>query len=364
MMKILFVVDNYMGGAGNIIQLLATEYAKTEDVSVLLTHKTIEKRYECPGVKFIELDANDKPTGFRVFPFQVKWVRKRVKEEKPDIVISFITQNSIMLCLGQLKSTVPIIACERINPLVATWKFPWNYLLRKAYDRADLLTVQFDEFRKLCNGRYIDKCRVTPNYIATPDKVKDISQKGEITRFVSCGRLNDSKQFDVLLDMFAEIHKANPKTDLKIYGHGPHKERLEQQIKDLGLEGTAMLAGYTTDTYGVLCESDIYLMSSKNEGFPNALSEAMAVGLPSVSFRCNGGVDVLADYGRRGIVVPLNDKDAFVKEALNLCADREKYEKISKNAKEVCEVYSIPKVKAIWDECIREAIRKKGSKKK
>lgn len=362
-MKILFIVDNYMGGAGNIIQLLATEYAKTDEVSVLLTHKTIEKRYECPGVKFIELDAKDKPTGFRAFPFQVKWIKKRVKEENPDVIVSFLTINSIVTCLGHIHSSIPIIACERINPLIAKWKFPWNYLLRRSYDRADLLTVQFEEFTKLCNGRYIDKCRVTPNYIATPDRVKDISKKSEITRFVSCGRLNDSKQFDILLDMFAEVYKANPKTELKIYGHGPHKERLEQQIKDLGLEGAAMLAGYTTDTYGVLCDADVYLMSSKNEGFPNALSEAMAVGLPSVSFRCNGGVDVLADYGRRGVVVPLNDKEAFVKAVLDLCADSEKYEEISENAKEVCEVYSMPKVKAIWDDCIKEAIAKREKKK-
>ena len=362
-MKILFIVDNYMGGAGNIIQLLATEYAKTDEVSVLLTHKTIEKRYECPGVKFIELDAKDKPTGFRAVPFQVKWIKNRVKEENPDVIVSFMAQNSIMLCLGHLTKNIPIIACERINPLITARKFPWNVLLRIAYTRADLLTVQFDEFRKLCNGRYIDKCRVTPNYIATPDRVKDASHEGEITRFISCGRLNDSKQFDVLLDMFAEIHKADPKTELKIYGHGPHKERLEQQIKDLGLEGAAMLAGYTTDTYGVLCDSDIYLMTSKNEGFPNALSEAMAVGLPSVSFRCNGGVDVLADYGRRGVVVPLNDKDAFINATLDLCADRKKYEEISKNAKEVCDVYSMPKVKAIWDECINEAIAKREKKK-
>ena len=362
-MKILFVVDNFMGGAGNIIQLLATEYAKADAVSVLLTHKTIEKRYECPGVKFIELDLSKKPRGIRALTYQIKWIKEQVKIEKPDVIISFITMNSVMTCLGHMHSKIPIIACERINPLISNWKFPWNVLVRIAYNRADLLTVQFEEFAKLCNGRYVEKCRVTPNYIATPDRVKDISRISDVTRFISCGRLNDSKQFDVLLDMFAEIHKADPKTELKIYGHGPHKERLEKQIKELGLEGAAMLAGYTTDTYGVLCESDVYLMSSKNEGFPNALSEAMAVGLPSVSFRCNSGVDVLADYGRRGVVVPLDDKDAFVNAVLDICADREKYEEISKNAKEVCEVYSMPKVKAIWDECIQEAIAKREKKK-
>ena len=363
-MKIIFVVDNYMGGAGNIIQLLATEYAKTDDVSVLLTHKTIAKRYECPGVEFIELDPSKKPKGIRALTYQIKWVKKQVKRKNPDIIISFITMHSVMTCLGHLHSKIPIIACERINPLIAKWKFPWNVMVKIAYNRADLLTVQFDDFVEFEGGRYVDKCRVTPNYIATPDKFKDIENVSETTRFVSCGRLNDSKQFAMLLEMFAEIHRREPKTELKIYGRGPHKEMLEKKISELGLEGVAELAGYTTDTYGVLCESDVYLMSSKNEGFPNALSEALAVGLPSVSFRCHNGIDELLDNGRRGAIVPLNDREAFVNAAVDICHNKEKRQAYSNAAKEVSEVYSMKNVKAIWDECIKEAIAKKGNKNK
>ena len=258
---------------------------------------------------------------------------------------------------------MPIIACERINPFDTVLKFPWNHLLKIAYDRADLVTVQFDSFKGFFGGRYIPKCRVTPNYIAKPDKFKKISEKGELTRFISCGRLNESKQFGMLIDMFSEIHKREPKTELYIYGHGPYEERLNKQISELGLSDSAKLMGYTHDTYGVLCDADVYLMSSKSEGFPNALSEAMAVGLPSVSFRCNGGIDELCDNGRRGTVVDLNDKAAFIEAAIELCHNREKCIEYSKNALEVSEVYSMEKVKAIWDECIKEAIEKKRNKK-
>ena len=362
-MKIMFVVDNYMGGAGNIIQLLATEYAKTDDVSVLITHKTIEKRYECPGVKFIELDPSKKPNGIRALTYQIKWVQKQVKKITPDVIISFLTINSIITCLGHMHGKIPIIACERINPLIANWKFPWNVLVRMAYNRADLLTVQFDDFVKLEGGRYVDKCRVTPNYIATPDRFKDMDAESDITRFISCGRLNTEKQFLMLIEMFAEIHKREPKTELKIYGHGPHKDMIENKIKELGLEGAAILAGYTTDTYGVLCESDIYLMSSKNEGFPNALSEALAVGLPSVSFRCHNGIDELLDNGRRGAIVPLNDRGAFINAATELCRDKEMRKAYSEAAKEVSKIYSMPNIKATWDACIKEAIAKREKKK-
>lgn len=357
-MKILFVVDNYSGGAGNIAQLLATEYAKTEDVSVLLTHKTIEKRYECPGVKFVELNAADKPSGVRAVPYQIKWLKQRIKEEKPDVIISFITLNSVLVDLARPGNKTPIVACERTNPLVYHLNFPWNWLTRKAYDRAELITIQFDLFREMHGGRYKEKCRVTPNYIATPDRVKDIERKGEITKFVSCGRLMEAKQFEMLLEMFAQIHKKNPKTELKIYGKGEQETVLQEKIRELGLEDCACLAGYATDTYGVLCEADVYLMSSKREGFPNALSEAMAVGLPSVSFRCHGGIDELLDNGRRGVAVPLNDQQAFVEACLELCHNKEKCIEYSENAKEVCRIYSLENVKKIWDSCIEEAIQR------
>ena len=363
-MKIMFVVDDYSGGAGNIVQLLSTEYAKADDISVLLTHQTTQKRYECKDVTFYELSAAEKPAGsLEKVLYQVKWIKRHIKEINPDVVISFLTLNSVFTYLGHLPSRLPIIACERICPADLHLKFPWDRLMHKAYKRADILTVQFREFVPLYGGKYMEKCMVTPNYIATPDRIWKAHNR-ETKRFISCGRLNASKQFDLLIDMFAKIHRKNPKTELFIYGRGPYEEQLQKHIEAAGLSDSAFLKGYTNDTYGVLCDADIYLMSSKSEGFPNALSEAMAVGMPSVSFRCNTGIDELADYGRRGIVVPPEDKNAFISAALNLCTDSVLCDEYSKNAKEVSEVYSLEKVKKTWDECIVAAMEKRKGERK
>lgn len=148
-------------------------------------------------------------------------------------------------------------------------------------------------------------------------------------------------------------------TELFIYGRGPYEERLKKKIDELGLFDTAFLKGYTNDTYEVLCDSAIYLMSSKSEGFPNALSEALAVGLPSVAFRCNPGIDELSDYGRRCAVIDAGDRSAFIEAVLDMCANTERCSEYSENAKEVTEVYSLDKVKKSWDDCINTAIKKK-----
>ncbi len=359
-MKIVFVVDDYSGGAGNIIQLLSTEYAKMDEVYVLLTHQTSDKRYECLNVKFHELSANKKPSGaLKKVLFQIRWLKNEIKEIQPDVVISFLTINNIFIGLGQLHSKLPIISCERICPSDLSLKFPWNLLMNVAYWRADMITVQFSEFTSLYNGKYEDKCAVTPNYIAKPDRFKSVSDSNEKRRLISCGRLNASKQFDVMLEMFSEIHRRNPDTELFIYGRGPYEEQLRKRIDELGLSDAAFLKGYTNDTYGVLCDSDIYLMSSKSEGFPNALSEALAVGLPSVAFRCNPGIDELSDYGRRCAVIDVGDRQAFMEAVLDLCANTERSVEYSKNAKEVTKVYSLDKVKKSWDDCIESAIKNK-----
>lgn len=358
-MKILFVVDDYSGGAGNIIQLLATEYARNNEVAVLLTNHTSEKRYPCEGVEFFELDPNSKPKGgLRVFTYQIRWIREKIELVKPDVVISFITGNNIFTCLGHLFKSVPIIACERINPLGRKEKFPWNFFRHLSYSRAQLLTVQFDAFSEMYEGKYRDKCRVTPNYIAYPPEEKvQYKEEGKV-RFVSCGRLNEQKQFELLLEMFSRIHKVNADTELYIYGKGPCEQRLKKKISEFGLKDCAFLMGYANGTYGVLLESDVYLMTSSDEGFPNALSEAMAVGLPCVAFRCNEGIDILSDHGRRCVVVDLNDTTAFEKACLAFASDSELCKRYGEAAKEVSRVYSIENIKKIWDGCIREAMER------
>lgn len=359
-MNIVFIVDDYSGGAGNIVQLLASEYAKTDTVSVILTHNTTtQKRYPCEKVRFYALSPEQKPKGkWAKLRFQVAYIKEKIQEINPDVILSFLTINSIFTALGQWNGKIPLIACERICPSDLHLKFPWDFLMKVAYRRADILTVQFQAFTSLYNGKYVDKIAVTPNYIATPDRFWK-ERGADTVRFISCGRLNSSKQFELLLEMFSEIHEKKPASELMIYGKGPYEERLKARIEALGLSDSARLCGYTDKTYEVLCDADIYLMSSKSEGFPNALSEALAVGMPSVSFRCNRGIDELCDYGRRGITVDANDRKAFIEAALLLAEKKEERERLSANAKEVTEIYNLEAVKKTWDDCMEKAIQKR-----
>lgn len=362
-MKFLFVVDDFSGGAGNIVQLLATEYAKREEVTILLLNVHSEPRYSCENVFFKCVYENEKPSGsLKVFRFLLRCIKNVISETTPDVVLSFVTNNNILTGLALLDTKIPLVVCERNSPkMIEKLKFPWEQLLPISYGRADAVSVQFEIFSTLRKGRYKKKCVVTPNYIMSPPQMKEISSSldSHTIKFVSFGRLVENKQFDEMISIFKEIHSKYGTSELHIYGQGPLKNQLEQIIQSSGMSNSIFLEGQIDNIYEVLCNSDIYLMTSKHEGFPNALSEAMAVGVPSVSYCCHEGIRELTDYGKRGLIADLGNRKQFVESVISLIKDNDLYRKISMSSREVSKIYDMIHVKATWDLCINKAMSRR-----
>lgn len=362
-MKILFIVDDFSGGAGNIVQLLATEYAKSDEVTVLLLNVHSDPRYCCENVVFKCVYENEKPIGsLKVFKFLLSCIKNVISETTPDVVLSFVTNNNILTGLALMHTKIPFVVCERNSPLmIEKLKFPWEQLLPISYGRADAVSVQFEIFSSLRKGRYKKKCVVTPNYIMSPPMTKQIrsSVDSHTIKFVSFGRLVENKQFDEMISIFKEIHSKYENSELHIYGQGPLKDQLERIIQSSGMSNSIFLEGQIDNIYEVLCDSDIYLMTSKHEGFPNALSEAMAVGVPSVSYCCHEGIRELTDYGNRGLIADLGNQKQFVESVVSLIKDNELYRKISIRSREVSKIYDMIHVKETWDLCISKAVNKR-----
>src|SRR3546814_5597401 len=97
------------------------------------------------------------------------------------------------------------------------------------------------------------------------------------------GRFNPIKQFDLLIDVFAGLASAHPDWDLVIWGDGAQREALCAQVERLGLEGRVSLPGRTEHPWPEMLRADAFMLSSRVEGFPNAMLEAMALGLPCVA---------------------------------------------------------------------------------
>jgi glycosyltransferase involved in cell wall biosynthesis len=130
-------------------------------------------------------------------------------------------------------------------------------------------------------------------------------------KIVSAGTLEHRKGFDLLINVMSKILKKNNKIHLTILGDGPEKENLRKQINSLNLSDYVTLEGYQKNPYIYFSNADLFVLSSRYEGLPNAMLESLACGTPVVAFNCPGGIDEIIGNESQGTLVPENDVKAL-----------------------------------------------------
>jgi glycosyltransferase involved in cell wall biosynthesis len=128
---------------------------------------------------------------------------------------------------------------------------------------------------------------------------------------VALGRFSSEKGFDLLLDAWALVAHDFPDWALRLYGNGPDEDQLREQAQRLSIEGSVQFMGHTTDVPEALLASSVYALSSRHEGMPVALAEAMEFGIPSVAFDVSPGVRETVTHERDGLLVPPGNVHRF-----------------------------------------------------
>ena len=348
-----------MGGAGNVMQILAGQLScRGHEVSLLLLNGALMKpKHDLCNVKIIEypLVQNEPaktPIG-RLFRYK-KAVKRLINAENPDAVISFLTEYND-LSAWTIGGKIPLVISERNNPFQEKLKPQWELLRRLYYPRADKLVVQCSQFSDFYSDSVKQKISVIPNPILVPTVRHQVREDNEI-RLVALGRLHHQKNYPWMIEAMCRIHKENPLCTLKIYGDGPEEADLQKRIAEANAEEYITLAGKTSAPHEVLANSDIYLMTSDYEGFPNALSEGMAVGLPSVTRLCHDGLRDLVEDGVNGYLIAKDDMDTFVNMVLHLANDAELRYQIGSNAQKITDTYGIDQILDRWEATLKEAV--------
>lgn len=137
-------------------------------------------------------------------------------------------------------------------------------------------------------------------------------------RVVMAGRLVPQKNYPMIFAAMKKVTEVYPDALLEIYGKGAMQQSLQQMINDLHLEKHVQLKGWTQDTLYEFQNSDLYVLCSNYEGMPNALMEAMAVGLPCISTDCDTGPEDLIVDGVNGYLVPVNDADKLAQRIIDV----------------------------------------------
>ena len=178
---------------------------------------------------------------------------------------------------------------------------------------------------------------------------------------LAIGRLNEQKGFDLLLDAFCRSGLARAGWRLVILGEGPERPALQQQATTLGIADAVALPGFV-EVGQWLKRADIFVLSSRYEGFPNALLEAMQMQRACISFDCPSGPRDLIENDRDGLLVPPRDVAALSEALQCLAADPALRSRLGAEASKVGERFSAASVYAKWLDLI-DSVASKNSKK-
>jgi glycosyltransferase involved in cell wall biosynthesis len=163
------------------------------------------------------------------------------------------------------------------------------------------------------------------------------------------GRLSFEKGQDMMLEAWAEVTGAFPDWRLRLYGSGPDEEVLRRQASDLGVDKTVEFAGATADVEAALNEASIFALSSRMEGFPMSVMEAMAYGLPTVAFDCAPGVRELITHEADGLLVRPGNTTEFAEQLARLMSDEDLRAKLGSRARTSVRRFSADMVTDRWE---------------
>jgi glycosyltransferase involved in cell wall biosynthesis len=269
------------------------------------------------------------------------------------VVLSFLTRVNVVTLLATRGLQVPVVISERNNPLRQGIGRTWTFVRDQLYPLASRLVVMTKRASEYFpQGRPL--VTVIPNPVVLPDGWRE--RRGG-HRLVAVGRLVEQKGFDLLLEAFARVAPEFPQWTLVIWGEGQLRRSLEAHRDHLGLNGRVQMPGVTARPGIWVEDADVFVLSSRYEGWGIVLSEAMAAGLPVVSFDCPFGPAEMVVHEADGLLVPAEDVDALALAFRRVLSDASLRSRLATAARESARRFSPEAVMAAWDSVIDETYR-------
>ena len=360
-LRIYLVISTFAaGGAERVMSVMANYWAEQgEDITLITLSSQSDDWYKLhPRVKRVGLGVVSISThigqAIRHNIRRVICLRQALRRAHPDVVISFLDTTNVLTLMASWGLGIPVIVSERNVPHQRSIGTAWNGLRSLLYRHADAVVVQSCAIREWAlRLQGIKAIYVIPNPVnpICNGSEQVLSRHGSSHTIVAMGRLVRVKGFDLLIEAFGRCATKHADWSLVILGEGPERARLQTFAADLGIADRVSLAGQVQEPATILNGADLFVLSSRSEGFPNALLEAMACQLPVVSTDCGGPRDIIRD-GVDGILVPPDDVTALADAMDRLMANPDERRRLGAGALEVIERFSMEKVMTMWDEAV------------
>jgi glycosyltransferase involved in cell wall biosynthesis len=359
--KLFFVINTLNGGgAERVISNLGNHFSqKNFEVTMVCLNEARPAYLLDPEIKIHSLITQDRKRffGFRLYYAARTFIKLifLLKREKPAAIISFMTSANMWTGLSCAFIKIPYIVSERITPdyTVNQFSFILNKLAANLYGRSKAIVVpsrgMIAAFRKNKSFSKLNNFEVINNPVNKfgPSAVSIAHPHKYI---LAVGRLDPQKGFDLLIKAFKKLNIAD--LDLLICGEGSERPNLELQIARLHLKRKVKLIGFQTDLPSYYRQAELFVLSSRNEGYPNALVEAMSLGCTCIATDCEFGPADIIEHGKNGLLVKPNAVNALYKAMNGLMYDNTLKAKLSSNAILINQTNSTEHTSEKWEQLV------------
>jgi len=357
-MRIALVISSLgPGGAERVMSLLAGGLAVRGHEVWLITLAASGNDFFVvdPRVRRLGLDLmGDSGTAFealRANAQRVRTLRRAISTIEPHVVLSFVTRMNVLAILAFMGLPARVVVSERVDPASHREERIWAALRSIAYHRADALVVQTEAAAHWFRRRLGKRLAVTviPNPVDPAGDSLPCSVEVPRPFMLAAGRLVHQKGFDILIRAFATVARECGQLRLAIAGEGPAAQALRDLVAELRLDSRVVFLGQVRELKTLMQQAEGFILSSRYEGFPNVLLEALASGLPVVATDCPGGPREILRDGEFGLLVPCEDPPALAAALRRLATDADLRSRLSARAPLAIAPYALARVAAQWE---------------
>ena len=340
----LIISSAQKGGAGKILKYLAKLYSNYNYnvLFISIYDEDLSADYS-DKIKYISL--KETPKGWLRWRMKaINKIRDIVRKENIDTVISFMSDVSLLARIATLGLPTKFISSERNDPYSRS--AIWKILTIFAYGTSDICVFQLDGAKAYFPSFIKKKGIVIPNPVTDFIKSSDFERKKTI---VSAGRFVEEKRFDILIKAFSVVHYRYPDYKLIIYGNGPLFQSYLSLVRTLNITDFVEFPGYINNLREALNENGLFVLSSRSEGIPNVLIEALSSGIATISTDCTpGGPRYLTEDGKYGLLVPVDDVDAIAEAIIRLLSDNDLRKKLEREGPKSLKKIKNEEIEKMW----------------
>lgn len=359
--RVAFVISNLnAGGAERVVSNLANELVDYFDITIIVLYKCnpFYKLNEKISIIYCSQSYNPKPNAFQSLKNHIylfSSILKIIRRKNIDISIGFMTTSNIYLSFASKFNGKPCIISERIHPDHRSLSSFWRKARKLSYKYAKILVVQTESiknhFETFINPENIVIIR-NPIAAELIEKREYYSSRKNI--ILNVGSLAIQKNQDLLIKAFSNIN--NPDWTLVLVGDGELSSQYHNLIHSLNLNEKVKLVGNIRNIEDYYNSASIFVLTSRYEGFPNALIEAMYFGLPCISTDCPSGPSEIIKSGTNGYLIPVESQLELENKLQKLMKDENLREKFSKNAIESTPDFLPDVISTIWKNIINQIL--------